>query len=36
MKISELLEGIVDVPALSKRIISMRAKGLSDDQIRDS
>jgi len=34
MKISELLEGIIDVPALSKRITTMRSKGMSDDQIR--
>ena len=34
MKISELLEGVIDVPAISKRIVSMRAQGLNDIQIR--
>jgi len=34
MKIFELLEGIIDLSAISKRIVSMRAKGMSDDQIR--
>jgi hypothetical protein len=34
MRITELLEGIINVPELSKRIIAMRAKGITDDQIR--
>ncbi len=34
MRITELLEGIINVPELSKRIIAMRAKGTTDDQIR--
>ncbi len=34
MKIFELLEGVIDLSAISKRIVSMRAKGMSDDQIR--
>jgi hypothetical protein len=34
MKIFELLEGVIDLSAISKRIVSMRATGMSDDQIR--
>jgi hypothetical protein len=34
MKIFELLEGVIDLSAISKRIVSMRAKGMPDDQIR--
>jgi hypothetical protein len=35
MLIKELLEGtIYDIPALSKRIITMQAQGMTDDQIR--
>jgi hypothetical protein len=34
MRILEVLQGVIDVPALSKRIISMRAQGITDDQIR--
>ena len=34
MRILEVLQGMIDVPALSKRIISMRAQGITDDQIR--
>jgi hypothetical protein len=34
MRIKELLEGIINVPEISKRIVAMRAKGMSDDQIR--
>jgi hypothetical protein len=34
MKIFELLEGVIDLSAISKRIVGMRAKGMSDDQIR--
>lgn len=34
MRILEVLQGVINVPELSKRIIAMRAQGLKDDQIR--
>jgi hypothetical protein len=34
MRIIELLEGVINVPELSKRITAMRTKGITDDQIR--
>jgi hypothetical protein len=34
MRITEVLAGIINVPQLSQRIAAMRAKGISDEQIR--
>jgi hypothetical protein len=34
MRVTELFEGVINVPQISKRIIDMRAKGLNDTQIR--
>jgi hypothetical protein len=34
MRILEVLQGVINIPELSKRIIAMRAQKLTDDQIR--